>query len=676
MIPMKILFLFFFIPLLSFSNVTFAMEEEEKEGMIVTYSPGEQQRNKRKRANLNEKEKKAETKKAKVEKESQEEEEEIISMSLEDLPSEMKEHIFSYVCADPQGVKAWIPLMGTAKWARNILRDEVFLNTQVFPFLSRKFLPLDAGEHSTPYKLRVFDLGKKVKRLRNLGENKKLGKFYQEMVKANNNSYFFHPYLMAQIFPSPFLGALLNGAPHTHTYIYDKVRGVASSLDATLKTKKREGGKEISHLEKALEKILFFLCIEQLTTQKIQERDVRVKEIEEILNEDALNAGPVNDTGEVPTPTLIERLNETQYPVRLFRSMAAYLRISHREKARKVLRYLADKGNKVDLYNYCDFCREAGVDKDIYKEYLHKAAEKGHKRAQYDLGLLYLNGGKPIKIIEIDEGKAFGWFAKAAVQGHAKAQCQLGLCYLNGKGVEKNDVTAFQWMEKAAWKEHVLAQYNSSLCYLKGLGVEKNDVTAFQCMEKAAVQGHGGAQYELSRYYSNGQGVKANPVTAFQWMEKSAVQGYAAAQYVLGLWYFYGKGVEKNDVTAFQWMEKAAGQGYVKAQCELSLLYANGVGVEKNDVTAFQWMEKAANQGYTLAQYLLGFCYFNGLGVEKNLEKAAAAVQPLSLEIRKEHSMVRLVKDTDPFYLWFMNIPFKEAPPQESREDSEKEKEV
>jgi TPR repeat protein len=413
---------------------------EENECMIVTYSPGEnkgQQGEKRKREDSEEKEKKTETKKAKVE--------EILPVSLEDLPSEMKEHIFSYVCADPQGVKAWVPLMGTAKWTRNILKDKVFLNTQVFPFLSGKFLPLDDREHKTHYKLRVFDLGKKVKRLRSLGEDKKLEKFYKEMLRANDNKYFFHPYLIAQILPLVF--------PNTREYeddedFYQKIKAVTFTLGATLGTKTKEG-KSTVHLRNAWEKISFFFSpsLSPLSGWKYLHQNPQGMKVEGILMEDAFRPGPVKYAGEALHNDLIDQLNKTNYPTWLFRSMGAYLSFKEREGAGKLLRYVADKGNKVDLYNYAKFCLKADIDMEIYKDYLNRAAEKGHRGAQYDLALLYLKGRE---WIEIDEEKALEWFIKAAEQGHKGAREVVGLCCSHGQSVKKDEPKAVMDMEKEA----------------------------------------------------------------------------------------------------------------------------------------------------------------------------------------------------------------------------------
>ena len=75
-----------------------------------------------------------------------------------------------------------------------------------------------------------------------------------------------------------------------------------------------------------------------------------------------------------------------------------------------------------------------------------KAAEQGHPRAQYNLGVLYANGqGVPQDFTE-----AAKWFRKAAEQGYAPAQNNLGSLYDKGKGVPLDFAEAAKWYRKAA----------------------------------------------------------------------------------------------------------------------------------------------------------------------------------------------------------------------------------
>ena len=68
---------------------------------------------------------------------------------------------------------------------------------------------------------------------------------------------------------------------------------------------------------------------------------------------------------------------------------------------------------------------------------LRELAENGNARAQYKLGLNYVNGGNE-EATEDDTGgykEAFKWWRKAAQRNHPHAQYYLGVMYSNGLGV-------------------------------------------------------------------------------------------------------------------------------------------------------------------------------------------------------------------------------------------------
>jgi TPR repeat protein len=49
-----------------------------------------------------------------------------------------------------------------------------------------------------------------------------------------------------------------------------------------------------------------------------------------------------------------------------------------------------------------------------------------------------------------DDTEADIWYGKAAEQGHARAQFSLGLSFRDGQGVPQDDVEAYTWFDLAA----------------------------------------------------------------------------------------------------------------------------------------------------------------------------------------------------------------------------------
>jgi len=69
-------------------------------------------------------------------------------------------------------------------------------------------------------------------------------------------------------------------------------------------------------------------------------------------------------------------------------------------------------------------------------------AEKGHKEAQFFVGLCYALG----QHIEKNNEEAVNWWLKSANQGYARSQFRLGLAYENGEGVSKSLLMAYGWL--------------------------------------------------------------------------------------------------------------------------------------------------------------------------------------------------------------------------------------
>ena len=122
---------------------------------------------------------------------------------------------------------------------------------------------------------------------------------------------------------------------------------------------------------------------------------------------------------------------------------------------------------------------------------LRVLAEKGNDRAQYKLGLSYVNGGNE-EATEDDTGgykEAFKWWRKAAQRNHPHAQYYLGVMYSSGLGVKKDYKEAYKWWHRAVEQNHPLAQNDLGSMYGNGLGIQEDHVTAYAWYDIAAMNG-------------------------------------------------------------------------------------------------------------------------------------------------------------------------------------------
>ncbi len=108
-----------------------------------------------------------------------------------------------------------------------------------------------------------------------------------------------------------------------------------------------------------------------------------------------------------------------------------------------------------------------------------------------------------------DDAQAERWFRLAAEQGLADAQYDLGLMYVDGKGVVEDDMQGAHWLHKAADQGHANAQYRLGRMYEEGEGVTKDRDEAVRWYRLAGEQGIALAQHRLGKLYASPGGISA-----------------------------------------------------------------------------------------------------------------------------------------------------------------------
>jgi len=120
---------------------------------------------------------------------------------------------------------------------------------------------------------------------------------------------------------------------------------------------------------------------------------------------------------------------------------------------------------------------------DSSTAYYRKCAGLGSPSCEYQLGMLYYNGGPGT---DKNLQTAFGCFKKAADAGNAPAQCMLGNMFYAGEGVsERDNAEALEWYMKSAEQGNEVATYALGLFYADGIGVQKSTTEAKKYLERA-----------------------------------------------------------------------------------------------------------------------------------------------------------------------------------------------
>lgn len=108
-------------------------------------------------------------------------------------------------------------------------------------------------------------------------------------------------------------------------------------------------------------------------------------------------------------------------------------------------------------------------------------AEDGDPRAQYVVGVIWLNG----MVGEPRPDEAAGWLKRAAEQDYVEAQMELARLFKTGEGVPTDLGQMVTWYRRAAQQGHVGAQLFVADAYAYGQGVGPDLVQAYMWYEIA-----------------------------------------------------------------------------------------------------------------------------------------------------------------------------------------------
>lgn len=130
-------------------------------------------------------------------------------------------------------------------------------------------------------------------------------------------------------------------------------------------------------------------------------------------------------------------------------------------------------------------------------EMLLRAAENGHREAQFICGQFYQRG----LAADADCKRALAWYRRAARQGLLQAQLSCAVMYEEGMGTDINMKRALYWYEQAAKQGAVDAQLKCGRMYYYGRAETRNPQKARRWLEMAAGQGCEDAGRMLQEYF-------------------------------------------------------------------------------------------------------------------------------------------------------------------------------
>ncbi len=285
--------------------------------------------------------------------------------------------------------------------------------------------------------------------------------------------------------------------------------------------------------------------------------------------------------------------------------------------------------------------------KKAVKEY-EKLAKTGDDRAQYSLGICYLDGLGT----QPDALKGRSLLTQSAQQGNMNAALALAQRFGGGDAVEMYRTAASLGSKEASswlWKHYIENKdYNNAIPYLReltalndeeacsafgdlyfgGLGVDTDYVLAKQYYTIAASlydNAHSKERLADCKYFGFGEEQDKEGATMDYLRLGDAISRDAAEK--VALHYF----LTKKDLESANPYFKLAGFQLSGRSDQGSIFYQMGKYMYEKSLfeDAFSYLSKALQNGYSSINlyYALGVLYSNGRGVERDYEKSADAFE-------------------------------------------------
>lgn len=265
---------------------------------------------------------------------------------------------------------------------------------------------------------------------------------------------------------------------------------------------------------------------------------------------------------------------------------------------------------------------------------LYGQALLGNSDAQFAIGQLYQYG---IGVAKNSE-QAIIYLQLAASQQDVRAEYNLGLLYLQGQTTPVDYKKGVDWMLDAAYKGEPSAQYVLANLYEKGLQgpegsllIAPNHEQAMAMYYLSAANHFAQSEYDLASYLAKKKDDNLSVSVRTQrnqlikrLYQDAANQGIADA--ILPLAFYNAMDSDpKKQATAYQQAKQAAQAGNSNAALLVGLMTERGITVPADPVEALYWYQQASSN--PISQFIIGTYYSEGKGLNKDKDKARELLQ-------------------------------------------------
>ena len=256
----------------------------------------------------------------------------------------------------------------------------------------------------------------------------------------------------------------------------------------------------------------------------------------------------------------------------------------------EIIMDLALAGVPDSQYKLAMMYRDGGIfeqNDELYEEWIGKAANQGHTRAQVEYANLLFGKG--------DQDDAIMFYNAAASKGDNEAKQKIALLRLpRASGIEE----LIEFYKTIATPDNCLNEYRCATLLLKSAWTNEERSEAFDMFVKAANDGSPDAMHQVAVMYRDGVGTPKDLKKMEEYFLKAYEMGFVASMVTLGDVYAQGKLLPKDDEKAFGCYLKAAELGDANSMYKVANMYREGTGVSVSKDSSDYWYGQYTKSNY------------------------------------------------------------------------------
>ncbi|KAK8891437.1 hypothetical protein M9Y10_028646 [Tritrichomonas musculus] len=301
--------------------------------------------------------------------------------------------------------------------------------------------------------------------------------------------------------------------------------------------------------------------------------------------------------------------------------------LNYEEKALRIFKKAADKGNIESIYFYGKYLRnrKQGI------KYIRIAANNNYAPALSEYGYMLQHGIEVTANLE----EAIEYYTKGVYMRDPDSLNYYGLLLQYGNGVPQSYENAKLFYEASISRGGVRAFYNYAYLHQHGLGVPVDYDIAIKYYKEAIDEGDPYSMNAYATMIRDGEGVPSDPEESVKYYKMAIDEGCTEAMTTYARMLQLGEDIPQDYEEAIKYYKMAIEKGDVEAMTYYAGMLRRGEGVPQNYEEAIKYYKMAIEKGDVEAMTYYAGMLRRGEGVPQNYEEA---IKYYKLAIEKDDS--------------------------------------